>query len=558
MVKKLPIGINSFKKIIKENYYYVDKSLLIKEIIDDNAEVILLPRPRRFGKSLNMSMLYYFFSKNENSNSNLFKGLKIKKTANDYLEKKGKHPIINIDFKGSKAKNWDLGLKRIKRALADEYQRHSYLLQSGILLEYEKDEFQKIMSLKAEQTAYEFALEKLSRYLKEYHQERVIILIDEYDEPIQSAYLNDYYDDIIDFMRSLLIRGLKGNPNLEKGVLTGILRVAKESIFSGLNNLVVSTLLEERYDQYFGLLESEVEQIFDYYGLKYEMKEVKDWYNGYYFGQEVVYNPWSIISCIDRDGMLKPYWVNTSGNDLIKKLIINSESDVKNDLELLIKEETIEKKINENIVFADIEKKSSSLWSFLLLSGYLRAKNQYRKGARLYCELDIPNTEVNYVYEEIILDWLEENITSYKLNSMLEALINGDVDIFAEIFEEFVLNSMSNFDVGGNEPEKVYHTFVLGLLLNLNDDYQVVSNRESGYGRYDIMIIPNNSDKLGIILEFKKVNKHKDEDLEIGVKKALKQIKDKKYKQNLVSKGIDEILEIGIAFSGKKVMVKSL
>jgi hypothetical protein len=414
------------------------------------------------------------------------------------------------------------------------------------------------MSLKAEQTAYEFALEKLSRYLKEYHQERVIILIDEYDEPIQSAYLNDYYDDIIDFMRSLLIRGLKGNPNLEKGVLTGILRVAKESIFSGLNNLVVSTLLEERYDQYFGLLESEVEQIFDYYGLKYEMKEVKDWYNGYYFGQEVVYNPWSIISCIDRDGMLKPYWVNTSGNDLIKKLIINSESDVKNDLELLIKEETIEKKINENIVFADIEKKSSSLWSFLLLSGYLRAKNQYRKGARLYCELDIPNTEVNYVYEEIILDWLEENITSYKLNSMLEALINGDVDIFAEIFEEFVLNSMSNFDVGGNEPEKVYHTFVLGLLLNLNDDYQVVSNRESGYGRYDIMIIPNNSDKLGIILEFKKVNKHKDEDLEIGGKKALKQIKDKKYKQNLVSKGIDEILEIGIAFSGKKVMVKSL
>jgi len=555
MQKKLAIGINDFKKLREENYYYVDKSLLIKEIIDEDAEVLLLPRPRRFGKSLNLSMLRYFFENSENDNSNLFSGLKIAENEFNCLEKMGKFPVINLDFKGSRANNWELALQRLKRSIAVEFQRHSYLLKSDKLLEYEKEEYQDIMALKADQTAYEFALENLSRYLKEFHQQNVIILIDEYDEAVQASYLNEYYDQMLDFMRSFLIRGLKGNPNLEKGILTGILRVAKESIFSGLNNLLVSGLLESKYDQFFGLLEKEVEEIFSYYDLEYRLQEVKRWYNGYYFGDQLVYNPWSIINCIASQGELKPYWVNTSGNELIKDLIINAEAEVKGQFEDLLKNKSFKTRIDENIVFADVRTKSSSLWSFLLYSGYLKANTRQREQGRLYCELEIPNQEIKYIYEEIIYDWLEESISSNKLSEMLTALITGNIEEFSLIFKDFVLSSMSSFDPAGNEAEKVYHAFVLGLLLNLNDNYEINSNRESGYGRYDIMVIPNKKDKLGIIIEFKKVADN--ENLDKAVKAALKQIEERKYQQELKKRGIKNVIHLGIAFSGKNVKIKA-
>ncbi|TDP92759.1 PD-(D/E)XK nuclease superfamily protein [Halanaerobium saccharolyticum] len=555
MQKKLAIGINDFKKLREENYYYVDKSLLIKEIIDEDAEVLLLPRPRRFGKSLNLSMLRYFFENSENDNSNLFSGLKIAENEFNCLEKMGKFPVINLDFKGSRANNWELALQRLKRSIAVEFQRHSYLLKSDKLLEYEKEEYQDIMALKADQTAYEFALENLSRYLKEFHQQNVIILIDEYDEAVQASYLNEYYDQMLDFMRSFLIRGLKGNPNLEKGILTGILRVVKESIFSGLNNLLVSGLLESKYDQFFGLLEKEVEEIFSYYDLEYRLQEVKRWYNGYYFGDQLVYNPWSIINCIASQGELKPYWVNTSGNELIKDLIINAEAEVKGQFEDLLKNKSFKTRIDENIVFADVRTKSSSLWSFLLYSGYLKANTRQREQGRLYCELEIPNQEIKYIYEEIIYDWLEESISSNKLSEMLTALITGNIEEFSLIFKDFVLSSMSSFDPAGNEAEKVYHAFVLGLLLNLNDNYEINSNRESGYGRYDIMVIPNKKDKLGIIIEFKKVADN--ENLDKAVKAALKQIEERKYQQELKKRGIKNVIHLGIAFSGKNVKIKA-
>ena len=555
-MKKLPIGISDFKKLIEENHYFIDKSLFIKDIIDEDAEVILLPRPRRFGKTLNLSMLYYFFNNTEEDYSYLFKGLKIEDTVDKYLDKQGKYPVIELDFKGAKADDWSSCFDNIKRVIAKEYKRHSYLLDSDSLMAYEKEEYKKIISYQANSAAYQFSLENLSEYLKKYHNQKVIVLIDEYDEPIQSGYMNGFYSEVIDFMKGLLTRGLKGNVNLEKGILTGILRIAKESIFSGLNNLVVSTLLETKYDSYFGLLEEEVEEIFNNYNLEYRLAKIKEWYNGYYFGEKTLYNPWSIINCIYYQGELKPYWVNTSGNEIIKELIINGDSEIKSDLELLIKNQSIEKKIDENIVFADIDKKSSSLWSFLLLSGYLRASSSKRRGARLYCDLEIPNQEVQYIYEEIILDWFEENITSRKLELMLEALTSGDIDVFSSVFREFVLNTMSSFDVGGDSPEKVYHAFVLGLLLNLRDDYQVKSNRESGYGRYDVMIIPNQKDKLGIIIEFKKTNTYKKESLKEAVEEAIKQIREKRYKQELLAQGIDNILELGIAFSGKDIIIE--
>ena len=337
--------------------------------------------------------------------------------------------------------------------------------------------------------------------------------------------------------------------------MTGILRVVKESIFSGLNNLLVSGLLESKYDQFFGLLEKEVEEIFSYYDLEYRLQEVKRWYNGYYFGDQLVYNPWSIINCIASQGELKPYWVNTSGNELIKDLIINAEAEVKGQFEDLLKNKSFKTRIDENIVFADVRTKSSSLWSFLLYSGYLKANTRQREQGRLYCELEIPNQEIKYIYEEIIYDWLEESISSNKLSEMLTALITGNIEEFSLIFKDFVLSSMSSFDPAGNEAEKVYHAFVLGLLLNLNDNYEINSNRESGYGRYDIMVIPNKKDKLGIIIEFKKVADN--ENLDKAVKAALKQIEERKYQQELEKRGIKNVIHLGIAFSGKNVKIKA-
>ncbi len=555
--KKLPIGIDDFKKLRTENYYYIDKSLLIKEIIDEPAEVVLLPRPRRFGKTLNLSMLRYFFEPGKTENSNLFTDLKIAEAGEKYWAQQGEFPVIQLDFKGTKSRNWESCRERIKRTIANEYERHHYLLASDIFLEHECEEYNQIMALEADQTTYEFALENLADYLARYHQKKVVILIDEYDEPIQSGYLNGFYEEIIDFMRGLLTRALKGNSQLKQGVLSGILRIAKESIFSGLNNLLVSTLIDSRYDKYFGLLESEVKEICDSYNLRDQFKKVRDWYNGYSFGEQTIYNPWSILNFIYSSGQLEPYWVNTSGNELIKRTIIEGSSQLKSDLEVLIAGNSVEKKIDKDIVFSDLDDSSEAVWSFLLFSGYLTAENQKRKGGQLYCQLEIPNLEIQYIYEEIILDWLEENITSSELELMLTSLVNGEIETFAAIFQEFVINSMSNFDTGGEEPEKTYHAFVLGLLLNLRDDYQVKSNRESGYGRYDVMIIPDDKEKLGIVMEFKRVNKYKQETLEEAVAAALNQIKERKYKQELVSWGVENILELGIGFAGKNVLVKT-
>ena len=555
-MQKLPLGISDFKEIRKNDYYFIDKSLFIKEIINEDAQVILLPRPRRFGKTLNISMLRYYFSISE-ADWSLYQNLKIAAENEKYLQEFAKYPLIYLTFKGLKDLTWEDSLKNIEDIIAAEYQRHDYLLKEGILTEAERKVYREIINLEAEKVHYQKALLRLTEYLERYHDQKVIVLIDEYDQPIQSGYLNDYYPEVVNFMRLFLENGLKDNVSLHKSVLTGILRVAKESIFSGLNNLVVNDIFTEKYNQFFGLLPQEVEAVFKNYDLEYKLKEIKNWYNGYNYGGQTIYNPWSIINCLYYQGEIKPYWVNSSGNELIRELLLKGNEDLKNSLELLIQNQSIEKKIDENIVFAEIESKSSSIWSFLLFSGYLSIVSSRRERGRLFAELEIPNQEIKYIYEEIFLDWLEENIGSQKLSLMLNALTEGDVESFAQIFREFTINSLSYFDTSGSEAEKVYHAFVLGLLLNLRDNYQVKSNRESGYGRYDIMIIPDDKNKLGIIIEFKKISQFSSESKKEALDSALQQIEEKNYQAELNSLGINDILKLAVVFSGKEVEVKS-
>ncbi|SHK17978.1 AAA family ATPase [Tepidibacter formicigenes] len=554
-MRKIPIGISDFKKLISENYYYVDKSLFIKEIIDDGSEVILLPRPRRFGKTLNMSMLKYFFEKSDEDNRYLFEKLKVN-NYEEIMDMQGKYPVIYITFKDVKYSNWEDCNKAVKSVISDAYEKHEYLLKSDFLDERQKKYFNDILNKNVNTVELSESLKTLSKYLTKYHKQKTVILIDEYDVPIQSGYLNDYYDKIIEFMRIFLSAAFKDNEYLQKGVLTGILRVAKESIFSGLNNLKVCTILKNHYSDKFGFLEDEVKEMLKYYNIESEMDEVRKWYNGYIFGENVIYNPWSILNYVDNyERGYRPYWVNTSSNDLVKMILTKAGEFVKIELEDLIKGKEIIKPVNEDIVMKDIDKSSENVWSFLLFSGYLKVVNEEFKRGKTYCNLKIPNAEVAYLYEEIIMSWFDESINNDKFNIMLKSLVNGDIKIFSKILKEFVLSSVSYFDIGGNESEKVYHAFVLGMLIALCDDYEVKSNRESGYGRYDVALIPKDKSKIGIIIEFKKVDKDDKENLEIAAQNAINQIKDKKYKQDLLDRGIKNIIELGIAFEGKDVLV---
>jgi hypothetical protein len=557
MKKKLPIGLSDFKRIIEDDYYYADKSLFIKEMIDSSSIVTLLPRPRRFGKTLNLSMLRYFFEKSPVANRALFEKLKIWRAGEEYTNKQGVYPVIYLTFKDVKNDRWELCFNKIKAAIGEEYERHNYLLDSSVLTPAEQEFFTKIVFKKAGPDEYELSLKNLSAYLERYHDCKVIILIDEYDAPIQNEFINGYYQEIINFMRNLLSGALKDNSNLEKGVLTGILRIAKESIFSGLNNLEVCSLLKTPYSDHFGLLETEVEEMLKYYEIESKSQEIKNWYNGYIFGENTIYNPWSIINYVKnwRDGFL-PYWVNTSSNDLVKQIITRSGREVKEDLEILLKGENIRKAVDDNTVFGEIENDAETVWSFLLFSGYLKTVAMELIEGVSYYEMAIPNKEVKCLYNQIILGWFKQSIYNDRLQMMLKGLVTGDLETFELIFYEFVLKTFSYFDTGFEEPERVYHAFVLGLLVSLNDTYEVKSNRESGFGRYDVMLIPKEAQGKGIVFEFKKVNRAKKETLDEAADAALYQIKQKKYEQELRDRGVKDLIKIGIAFEGKEILMK--
>jgi len=529
---------------------------LIKEFIENGADIILTPRPRRFGKTLNLSMLKYFFDiRTKEETKELFKGLKIE-NEKEVMKFQGEYPVIFVTFKNQKHMSYDNFEDGIKMLLSNLYKEHEYLLDSDKLSEFDKNEFKEIISRNPSIGLLSEGISNLMGYMNKHYGRKVILLIDEYDVPIQEGYIRGYYNDMIVLIRNLLTSALKDNSYVEKSLITGILRVAKESIFSGLNNLQVNTILGFKFNDKFGFTEEELKELLEYYTLKEKSEDIKIWYNGYVFGGKVIYNPWSVLNYIDNnEAGFMPYWINSSSNDLIKRLLIKGDNNMKLELEELIEGKSINKVIDDNIVMAEVEDSNENIWSFLLMSGYLKSIKTENIEGILHCQLKIPNKEVHIFYENLIGKWFKETLTNQKYEEMLSTLISGDIENFGYIFEEFVINNISYFDLSGKEPERVYHAFVLGMLISLSKTYEVKSNKESGYGRYDVMIIPKDISKLGIIIEFKKINNLSKESIEEGTLKALKQIEEKRYAQELINKGVKDIIKLAIVFKGKAVKI---
>jgi len=558
-MKKIELGNSDFKNIIESNNYFVDKSLLIKEIIDCQSLVILLPRPRRFGKTLNLSMLKYYFDINQASKENLFNELKIWKTENEIKEKYAKYPIISLSFKDAKETKWELCLELIISEICDVYTEHIYLLENSKLADNEKEEFKRILYKKASISEYQNSLKKLSKYLYNYYNQKVVILIDEYDTPIQSGYKN-FYENSISFMRNLLSGAFKDNKYLYKGVITGILRVSKESIFSGLNNVSVFTIFENEFSDKFGFTEPETKQILLDFEVTTDYELIKKWYNGYKFGDtQNIYNPWSILNfALSYKNGFRPFWVNTSSDDLLKERIRErDENATREDMLKLINNETICKDIDENFVFPDLNTDKDLIWSLLTFSGYLTSIN---KIGRKNFELAIPNYEIKTVFQDIIMNWLKTDIR-IKQNLLYETtkyLINNNIEKFEIGFKQIIGDTFSYFDTKG-EPENVYQSYVLGLLAIIGDDYIIKSNRESGDGRYDILLIPHDKSKFGIVIEIKQLSKVENENknklnvrINNKIDEALSQIDSNKYFKELIDNKISNIVKLPIVFVGKE------
>ncbi len=571
MCRAFPIGISNFKKIIEGNYYYSDKTLLVKEIIDCGADVILIPRPRRFGKTLNMMMLKYFFetadSRNCHSsegghpsssslNRHLFNNLEIEKHENA-MSHQGIHPVIFMSFKDIKVLRWEESIEKLMQIISEEFQNHEYLLKSNNISEIEKESISRIISKKATVAEYETSLKLLSSLLEKHHKIKPVILIDEYDTPIVSGHFNNYYNEIVGFLRNFFSAGLKDNVSLFKGVMTGILRIAKESIFSGLNNLDVWSILSNPAGDKFGLTDNDVRNILKERGIPENYNDVRNWYNGYLFGKTEIYNPWSIINYAEKyDEGFKPYWVNTATNELIDHLATNGGRELKIEIEMLLKNEGIEKIIEENIVFSELETRDDLLWSFLYFSGYLKtvSKRYDEDGLANYYTLMIPNLEVKSAYLNMVKHWFsDKKIPQNQIETMLKYLLSGDIESFSELFSKIVETAFSYHDLSG-EPENFYHAFVLGLFVWLGSTHEVKSNRESGFGRYDICLIPKNILKTGFVIEFKRVGRK--ETVESAIESALSQIETKNYAAELTQRGIKKIKKLAIVFNGKEVEVK--
>lgn len=554
-MKKLPLGISDFRKVIKDNNYFVDKSLIIQELINSNAQVSLISRPRRFGKTLNISMLRYFFEFGED-NAYLFKDLAIYNTT-EFEQHHNKYPVIYLSFKDVKNDSYEKSYDKIYSLLQEEFMRHYDHLDIENLNFYNKTKYINLLNSEASQADIENSLAFLTGLLYKKYNKEVIILIDEYDTPVHAAYLNGYYDDFIGFIRNLMSGTFKDNPYLFKGVISGILRISRESIFSGLNNLATFTILESEYSDKFGFTIDETQKILEDFGVDDRYRDVSDTYNGYEIGDHTIFNPWSIINFIsDKQHRLLPYWANTSSNDLLKYLIKISSLSFKKSLEIWLNGGSIRSEIDSNIVFPEIEQSDKNIYSLLFFSGYLKCINKELKDETYHCDLTIPNKEVRYIFKNIISKWINEGYRHDKLEMLLQALINGDIKIFEKLFSQFVLETLSYFDVNKKNEEAVYHAFLLGILVNLND-YEVISNRETGLGRVDIILL-NKKDKSkpAIIMELKSLDKFEKETKDKALNNALKQIEKKHYETEVIRRGYKNIIKMAVVFDGKRVWVK--
>lgn len=561
MKKKIGIGVSDFRKLRKNGLLFIDKSLLIQEVLQSGAEILLLPRPRRFGKTLNLTMLRYFFEQHETEEAkkdaeSLFHGLLIRNTP-EFEEHFAKYPVIYLTFKDVKALNFENALYMVRDAITREFRRHARNI--ALADDYDTAYYDRIAHASGTEQDYILSIQRLSQYLYEACGAPPVLLIDEYDTPLHSAWQNGYYDEMISFLRGLFSGALKDNPNIYKGIITGILRVAKESIFSDLNNLDIYTILEKPFSDRFGITEDEIKTLFAEYDMQDRLAEADDWYNGYSFGGRIIFNPWSILHFINRDPALpEPYWANTSSNELIKKLVINSGMDVRESVEQLIAGRTIQSIIDQNIVFPDLEKKKRYIYSLFFFSGYLKCLEQRQAAEQMECTLAIPNREVRYIFRNIIANWIEESFDNSKLTTMLRALVSGNIDQFSRLLNEFVITTLSFFDTKGRNPEAVYQAFVLGMLLNLGQEYEISSNRELGYGRYDILVMPRKTvkDRSAILMEMKGITGFYQEEPEKALQDAIKQIGRRAYARELEARGGENILRIVVVSDGKKVWVR--
>ncbi|MCD8268021.1 MAG: ATP-binding protein [Parabacteroides sp.] len=553
--KKLPIGISDYKKLIEEDYYYVDKTDFIRQIIEEGSLITLLPRPRRFGKTLNLSTLRYFFEKTEgNIYRPLFNG-KCIEGWKDFDKYQGKYPVILITLKDCKGDTFEESVYQIEMQMQQEFQRHRYLLDDQ-LSEANRMCFDQILRLQAEDVMIQNSLRILSEMLTDHWGMPPLVLLDEYDTPIHVAFDKGYYDRMIGFMRNFMSLVFKDNTDIFRGVITGILRVSKESIFSGLNNIDVDTILEQSMCTAFGFTQEETDRMLDDYSMGDLKDEVKQWYDGYLFGGETIYNPWSVLSFISKGGVLSPYWVNTGSDVLLRHLLAEGPSQIRKGVESLIQGESIRSVINDKLAFPDLLAETTNIWSFMLFSGYLKASEPEKNSDDLTeYTLQIPNREVRTVFFTIIRSWINNGpVKNDRLELMLQALRAGDIEYFEELLNDFVVNTFSYYDTNGRDPEKVYQAFLLGLLAGMSD-YETSSNRESGFGRYDILLRPKGGKGQAVIMELKRLRPK--ETVEKALDSALQQIEDKHYDAILRKDGFTDILKMAITFDGKQVWIRT-
>ena len=549
----LPVGVSDYR-LASTEYYYIDKTMMLKDFIDERPMVTLFTRPRRFGKTLNMDMLRTFFEKTNEDTSKYFKDKKIWEQGEYYRSFQGKYPVIFITLKDVKHNSWDNTFANIGSIISSEYCRHSDLSKSPKLDKKQKDFYDKMVSEKFSAVDLERSLLYLSEMLKKHYGEGAVIIIDEYDTPIQSGHTSGFYDDVIAFMRNLLSGCFKDNKSLAFGFLTGILRVAKESIFSGLNNLTINSVLDNKYSEYFGFTANEVKEMAAYYSAPDKFDEVCEWYDGYRFGKTDIFNPWSVINYFSNDCEPRAFWLSTGSNDIIGEIIKEADNEIYERLSSLVNGGSFTTYIDTSVIYPQIKNNPSSIYSFLLMAGYLKVvKSSVSISGDFMCEVALPNKEISLVYRKEILQKLENLIPQATAIAVEEAIFSGNGEKLRDIISNFLIQSVSAFDAAG---ENFYHGFMLGVCALFGNSY-VTSNRESGDGRYDIALSPKVNNLPGIIIELKAEKNCREKELQELAKTALKQINDKKYDTELKSKGVKTIYKYGVAFSGKHVAVEA-